>query len=108
MDADEVTFWQAFEQVEGPIGHGPLMRAIAWLGWLQFDSEKVTPWQIQEWLHAFVSSPEPSDDDECVDCEETQEQTQAAIHARFMQMFPPSPGIANGNDRTPKRSARPE
>lgn len=87
ITAEDVTFWQAFEEVEGPIGYGQLVRALAWLGWLQCDGEKITPEQAYEWLRAFVCDPDGRDED--VETEHTQEQSQAEIHARFMQMFPP-------------------
>lgn len=57
VSARELTFWQAFEEVEGPIGYGPLLKMAAWLGWTQCDGEKTSAGQVLELIEDFLADP---------------------------------------------------
>jgi len=83
LTGKELTFWEAYEEVEGPIGYGPMLRSIAWLGWLQCD--KIEPDEVLSGLEAFVLNPEPVQD---IEPELTQEQAQNRVLNKLTAMFP--------------------
>lgn len=89
VDARELAFWGAYEQVEGPIGVGPLVRLAAWLGWTQFDAKKVPgPEHLLEWLQSFVvRPPEVEKEDEALTEEEAEERRVALLGRKLMAMF---------------------
>lgn len=106
VTAQELAFWQAFEESEGPIGYGPLMRIAAWLGWTQYDSKKVPgPDRLIEWIESFVANPigEDEDDEGPLTAEEIEDR-RAAIGAKLMRMFK-HPEAQQHGDRQAERAA---
>lgn len=101
VTAQDLAFWQAFEEADGPIGYGPLVRLAAWLGWTQFDSKKLGgPENLIAWLEAFVANPAADDEadgeDEPLTAEEI-EQRRDAITGKLMRMFGHPEAKNNGN-----------
>lgn len=90
VDAADLTFWQAFEQVEGPIGYGPLIRLATWLGWTQFDTSKIpAPEGLIEWVTAFVADPTlgQENEEELLSDEELKEKQAAVVGKKLMAIF---------------------
>lgn len=90
VDAADLAFWDAYEQVEGPIGVGPLVRLAAWLGWTQYDAKKVPgPEHLLDWLQAFVVRPPEveDDDEEPLTEEEIEERRVEKLGRKLMAMF---------------------
>lgn len=98
VTSQDLAFWRAFEEADGPIGYGPLVRLAAWLGWTQFDSKKLGgPENLIAWLEAFVANPTPDDEgeEELLTVEEVEERRDA-VTAKLMRMFG-HPDAKNGN-----------
>jgi hypothetical protein len=88
VSARELTFWRAFEQVEGPIGYGPLVKLAAWLGWTQCDGKKVSPADVLQVVEGFLVDPlDDETADETADDEEVQAARRAAVEAKLMAIF---------------------
>lgn len=90
VDATDLAFWDAYEQVEGPIGIGPLVRLAAWLGWTQYDAKKVPgPEHLLDWLQAFVVQPPEveEEEDEPLTDEEIEERRVERLGRKLMVMF---------------------
>jgi hypothetical protein len=85
VTAQDLAFWRAFEEVEGPIGYGPLVRIAAWLGGTQFDLQKTSLADLFGWLTEFMQNPlgeEEAEEDE-VD-EEAIEAAREALARKVM------------------------
>lgn len=91
VDATDLAFWNAYEQVEGPIGVGPLVRLAAWLGWTQCDPKKVPgPEYLLDWLQAFAVRPpdvEEEEEEEALSDEEIEELRVERLGRKLMAMF---------------------
>jgi len=90
VDATDLAFWNAYEQVEGPIGVGPLVRLAAWLGWTQCDPKKVPgPEYLLDWLQAFAVRPPDveEEEDEPLTEEEIEELRVERLGRKLMAMF---------------------
>lgn len=94
VTARELTFWQAYEEIEGPIGYGPLVKLAAWLGSTQYDSKKVSSTDVLEMVEKFLADPHDENDDEASDESDdpqTEEEAQAArraeVEAKLMAIF---------------------
>ena len=100
VDARELAFWDAYEQVEGPIGVGPLVRLAAWLGWTQYDAKKVPgPEHLLEWLQAFTVRPPEveEEEDEALTEEEAESRRVELLGRKLMAMFG-SPDLRKADD----------
>jgi hypothetical protein len=89
----EFSFWRAFEEVEGPIGYGPLVKLAAWLGWTQCDGRKIEPAGVLELMEGFLADPleaggdDDGDDGEPLTDEESIEQRRRMLETKLMQIF---------------------
>ena len=100
MTAQDLAFWRAFEEAEGPIGYGPLVRIAAWLGWTQFDTKKIGgPENLIAWLEAFVANPITDDEgeEEPLTVEEIEERRDV-LAGKLMRMFG-HPDVKNNGNR---------
>lgn len=93
VTARDLAFWCAYEEVEGPIGYGPLGRIAAWMGWTQCDASKVIIDDVMADLEAWMD-PAAGDELDVVDDEdapetaaEDQEARRKAVEWKLMQML---------------------
>lgn len=92
VTARELTFWQAYEEVEGPIGYGPIVKLAAWLGWTQCDGSKVSAGNVLEIIEAFLADPHDDDDrehedDEILSDEDLKQRRAEQLAQKVMRMF---------------------
>lgn len=85
VTAKDLSFWRAYEEVEGPIGYGPLIKVAAWLGWTQCDGSKVGPADVLGWIEGFLDPADEMSDDDVDD--ETPETRRERTEWKLMRMF---------------------